>query len=171
MATQYKIAMSRLLAALFLILASPAMAQTVEGRASVIDGDTIDISGERIRFNGVDALESWQRCTAGGKEYRCGKEASFALDEWLAKSRPTRCEFVERDRYGRMVANCFRADGVSVADWLVRNGWALDWPRYSDGEFADAQAEARREGRGIWRGAFEQPCEVRAKRAKRKASC
>ena len=169
---QYKIAMSRLLVALFLILASPAMAQTVEGRASVIDGDTIDINGERIRFNGIDALESWQRCKdAAGKEYRCGKEAAFALDEWLAASRPTRCEFVERDRYGRMVANCFRADGASVADWLVRNGWALDWPRYSGGEFADAQAEARREGRGIWRGTFEQPCEARAKRAKRKASC
>lgn len=168
---QYKIAMSRLLVALFLILASPAMAQTVEGRASVIDGDTIDISGERIRFNGVDAPESWQRCTADGKEYRCGKEAAFALDEWLAASRPTRCEFVERDRYGRMVANCFRTDGASVADWLVRNGWALDWPRYSDGEFADAQSEARGARRGVWRGTFEQPCEARAKRAKRKASC
>lgn len=169
---QYKIAMSRLLAALLLILASPAMAQTVEGRASVIDGDTIEISGERIRFNGVDAPESWQRCKdAAGKEYHCGKEAAFALDEWLAASRPTRCEFVERDRYGRMVGNCFRADGASVAHWLVRNGWALDWPRYSDGEFADAQEEARGEGRGIWRGAFEQPCEARARRAKRKASC
>ena len=169
---QYKIAMSRLLAALFLILASPAMAQTVEGRASVIDGDTIDISGERIRFNGVDAPESWQRCKdADGKEYRCGKEAAFALDEWLAASRPTRCEFVERDRYGRMVGNCFRADGASVAVWLVRNGWALDWPRYSDGEFADAQAEAEASKAGIWRGTFEQPCEARALRAKRKASC
>lgn len=168
---QYKIAMSRLLAALFFILASPAMAQTVEGRASVIDGDTIEISGERIRFNGIDAPESWQRCTADGKEYRCGKEAVFALDEWLAASRPTRCKFVERDRYGRVVGDCFRADDASVADWLVRNGWALDWPRYSAGEFADAQDDARRNGRGIWRGAFELPCEARARRAKRKASC
>ena len=169
---QYKIAMSRLLAALFLILASPAMAQTVEGRASVIDGDTIDISGERIRFNGIDAPESWQRCKdMAGDEYRCGKSAAFALDEWLAASRPTRCEFVKRDRYGRMVGNCFRADGRSVADWLVRNGWALDWPRYSDGEFAEAQAEAEAGTVGIWRGTFDKPCEVRAKRAKRKASC
>lgn len=169
---QYKIAMTRLLAALLLILASPAMAQTVEGRASVIDGDTIEISGERIRLNGVDAPESWQHCAdEGGKEYRCGKDAAFALDDWLAAARPTRCEFVERDRYGRMVGDCFRADGASVADWLVRNGWALDWPRYSDGEFADAQDEARGAKRGVWRGAFEQPCEARARRAKRKASC
>jgi endonuclease YncB( thermonuclease family) len=168
---QYKIAMTRLLAALFLVLASPAMAQTIEGRASVIDGDTIEIHGERIRLNGVDAPESWQRCVADGKEYRCGKDAAFALDEWLAASRPTRCGFVERDRYGRMVGDCFRADGAAVGEWLVRSGWAVDWVRYSGGEFADAQDDARRNGRGIWRGAFEQPCEARAKRAKRKASC
>jgi len=155
----------------FLLFATPAFAADISGRASVVDGDTIEISGERIRLNGIDAPESWQRCTAGGKEYRCGKEAAFALDEWLAKSRPTRCEFVERDRYGRMVANCFRADGLSVADWLVRSGWALDWPRYSDGEFADAQAEAEASKAGIWRGTFDKPCEVRAKRAKRKAGC
>ena len=169
---QYKIAMTRLLAALIIIFATPAIAQTMEGRASVIDGDTIEISGERIRLNGVDAPESWQRCSdEGGKEYRCGKDAAFALDDWLAASRPTRCEFVERDRYGRMVGNCFRADGASVGEWLVRSGWAVDWVRYSGGEFADAQDDARRNGRGIWRGAFEQPCEARAKRAKRKASC
>jgi endonuclease YncB( thermonuclease family) len=163
--------MTRLLAAL-LLLASPAMAQTVEGRASVVDGDTIEISGQRIRLNGVDAPESWQRCAdAGGKEYRCGKDAAFALDDWLAASRPTRCEFVERDRYGRIVGDCFRADGISVGEWLVRNGWAVDWVRYSGGRFADAQEEASRAKTGIWRGAFELPCEARARKAKRRAGC
>lgn len=169
---QYKIAMTRLLAALIIIFATPAIAQTMEGRASVIDGDTIEISGERIRLNGVDAPESWQRCAdEGGKEYRCGKDSSFALDDWLAASRPTRCEFVERDRYGRMVGDCFRADGASVGEWLVRSGWAVDWVRYSGGRFADAQEEAIRAKRGVWRGAFDLPCEARARRAKRKASC
>lgn len=171
-AMQYKIAMTRLLVALFLVLSSPAMAQTIEGRASVIDGDTIEIRSERIRLNGIDAPESWQRCQDGaGKDYRCGKKAAFALDEWLAAARPTRCDFVDHDRYGRLVANCFRADGQSVAEWLVLRGWALDWPRYSEGAFAGAQEDARRNGRGIWRGAFERPCEARARRAKRKAGC
>lgn len=169
---QYKIAMTRLLAALIIIFATPVVAQTMEGRASVVDGDTIEISGERIRLNGVDAPESWQSCADGtGKEYRCGKDAAFALDDWLAASRPTRCEFVERDRYGRVVGDCFRADGSSVGEWLVRSGWAVDWVRYSGGRFSDAQEEASRAKRGIWRGAFELPCEARARRAKRKASC
>jgi len=158
--------------AVLLLLATPSLAQTIEGRASVIDGDTIEINGERIRFNGIDAPESWQRCKDGNdKEYRCGKEAAFALDDWLAVSRPTRCEFVERDRYKRFVGICFRADGREVNRWLVESGNAVDWPRYSGGLYADAQEEARREGRGIWRGTFEQPCAARAKRAKRKASC
>lgn len=46
----------------------------VIGRASVIDGDTIEIAGEKIRFNGIDAPESWQTCVdRAGAEYRCGK--------------------------------------------------------------------------------------------------
>lgn len=54
------------------------------------DGDTIEISGERIRLHGVDAPESWQTCEDGdGGIYRCGKGAAFALERFLAVSRPT----------------------------------------------------------------------------------
>lgn len=135
------------------------------GRASVIDGDTIEIAGERIRFNGVDAPESWQRCLdANGAEYRCGKVAADALDAFLAESRPTQCRELGRDRYKRAVAECFRADGVSVNAWLVRNGHALDWPRYSKGRYAGEQADAEREGLGMWQGQFMAPWEARAKR-------
>jgi endonuclease YncB( thermonuclease family) len=88
------------------------------GRASVIDGDTIEIAGEKIRFNGVDAPESWQICVGrSGAEYRCGKAAAEALDGFLAQSRPTRCDFIDRDRYGRFVGDCYRSDGTGVAAW------------------------------------------------------
>ncbi len=127
-----------------------ALAETVIiGRATVIDGDTIEIQGERIRLNGVDAPESAQLCHDGQQRpYRCGTIASEALDKFLAASRPTRCKFVERDRYGRFVGDCFGADGASVAAALVRSGWALDWPRYSKGEYADEQLTAKRERLG-----------------------
>ncbi len=63
------------------------------GRASVVDGDTIEISGTRIRLHGIDAPEKAQTCKdAGGKDYRCGQRAALALDEYLAQERPTRCE-------------------------------------------------------------------------------
>ncbi|TIW00755.1 MAG: thermonuclease family protein, partial [Mesorhizobium sp.] len=46
--------------------------QPIAGVASVIDGDTIEVHGQRIRFNGIDAPESKQYCDdAKGFEYPC----------------------------------------------------------------------------------------------------
>lgn len=135
----------------------------LRGRASVIDGDTIELLGQKVRFNGIDAPESAQQCEdAKGFRYQCGAKAATALDEFLAKSRPVRCEFVEWDQYGRYVGNCFRADGKSVAAWLVENGHALDWPKYSGGAYAAQQATAREAKRGIWIGTFQEPWAWRA---------
>lgn len=142
------------------------------GRASVIDGDTIEIAGERIRLHGVDAPESWQKCQNGdGGTYRCGKEAAAALDRFLAASRPARCELVDRDRYRRFVGVCFRADGVQVNRWLVASGYAVDWARYSGGSYATEEQVARSTRLGIWQGEFLRPCEARALRAKQAPAC
>lgn len=139
---------------------------TLMGRAVVIDGDTIQIHGERIRFNGVDAPESAQHCRDGaGKSYRCGAKSAAVLDDLLKTSSPTRCEFVERDRYGRFVGNCFRADGISVQELMVRGGWAMDWPRYSRGAYAGFQEAAKADKIGIWAGEFQSPWEWRAARS------
>lgn len=148
---------------------SDALSEPVVGRASVIDADTIEIHGERIRFNGIDAPETWQLCQdRSGKDYRCGQVAATALDDFLSRSRPTRGQFIERDRYGRFVGNCFRADGENVAAWLVRNGHALDWPRYSKKAYASDQADAERNRLGMWQGLFMPPWEARAERRKPK---
>lgn len=140
-----------------------AAGATLVGHASVIDGDTIEIHGERVRFNGIDAPESAQQCRdSAGKSYRCGSKSAAALDDLLKASSPTRCEFVERDRYGRFVGDCFRADGISVQEFLVRSGWAMDWPRYSNGAYATFQDAAKAERIGIWAGEFQPPWEWRA---------
>ena len=147
--------------------AAPSSARATSGallgRASVIDGDTIRVAGESVRFNGIDAPESRQTCTdERGSSYRCGAAAARALDEYLAASRPVRCNFLSRDQYGRVVGDCFRADGDNVAAWLVRNGHALDWPRFSKGRYASQQSAARRDKLGVWRGAFQNPWDWRA---------
>lgn len=135
----------------------------MQGRASVIDGDTVEIAGKRIRFNGIDAPESRQYCAdAKGFDYPCGRRAADALDAFLAASRPLHCSFVDRDRYGRLVGNCSRADGRSVQKWLVEEGLALDWPRYSHGSFAAEQVSAKAAHRGVWQGRFDQPWDWRA---------
>ena len=59
--------MPRLLAlALLALMDAPAALADTTGRASVIDGDTIEIRGERIRLNAIDAPESAQLCEAAG---------------------------------------------------------------------------------------------------------
>ncbi|WP_432418040.1 thermonuclease family protein [Agrobacterium tumefaciens] len=69
---------------------------------------------------------------------------------------------MDRDRYRRVVAECFRTDGANVNAWMVRNGHAVDWVRYSKGRYSGEQAEAKREALGVWSGQFEMPCAHRA---------
>ncbi|PJR10228.1 thermonuclease family protein [Sinorhizobium meliloti] len=158
--------------AVSVVAPSPRAAEAITGRATVIDGDTIEIGGERIRLHGVDAPESWQTCEDGdGSIYRCGQEAALALDRFLAASRPTHCAFVERDRYQRFVGLCSRADGREVNHWLIASGNAVDWEKYSSGAYADAQEAARSRGAGIWRGKFLLPCQARAVHARREPAC
>ncbi|MBZ9709826.1 excalibur calcium-binding domain-containing protein [Mesorhizobium sp. ESP7-2] len=138
----------------------------ITGIASVIDGDTIEIHGQRIRFNGTDAPESKQYCDdAKGFEYSCGRRSAEALDGFLAVSRPVQCTFVDWDRYHRFVGECRRADGASVAGWMVEHGQALDWPRYSHGAYAQQQATAEAAKIGVWAGKFQAPWEWRAEHA------
>ncbi|TKB94891.1 MAG: thermonuclease family protein, partial [Mesorhizobium sp.] len=66
------------------------------------------------------------------------------------------------DRYYRFVGDCRRADGASVAAWMVEHGHALDWPRYSHGAYSGQQATAEALKVGLWAGTFQAPWEWRA---------
>ena len=161
-----------IIAALLLSSAPASSSDTIAGRATAIDGDTIEIAGNRLRLHGVDAPESWQKCSDGdGGSYRCGKAAADELDRFLAASRPIRCAVIDRDRYQRLVGVCFRADGREVNRWLVESGNALDWARYSDGAYAAAERTARAANIGIWRGEFQLPCKARAERFGHTLAC
>lgn len=89
------------IAALLVAAAGVALAADVAGRASVIDGDTIEIHGQRIRLHGIDAPEGAQRCYRDEQLWPCGRRAAFALAHYIG-SRTVRCEPRERDRYGRI---------------------------------------------------------------------
>ncbi len=141
------------MAAILLTLTLPASAQTIEGRASVIDEDSIEVKGVEIRLEGIDAPEARQRCRRGGKRWRCGNEAAFALDRFL-RGKIVSCVPLTTDRYGRTVANC-RA-GEDVGAWMVRNGWALAYRKYSRAYVGD-ERKARAAGAGIWAGDFIAP--------------
>jgi len=136
--------------------------QPIVGRASVIDGDTIEIRGQRIRLFGIDAPEVGQACTdAKGASYRCGQRAAQALDYRISDS-PVTCEPRAKDRYGRVVALC-RAFGEDLSAWMVGLGWALAYREYSS-QYVPAEEVAQRRKAGMWTGRFEAPWEWRAER-------
>ena len=120
-----------------LLVSLPAIA----GDVRIVDGDTIELHGVRVRLAGIDAPESGTAC---------GPTATAAL-AGLVGGGPVVCAPIGVDRYGRLVARC-RAGGVDLATAMVAAGWARDWPAYSGGAYAAAEAAARAAGRGIWGG-------------------
>ena len=124
------------------VSSSAAAQDRIVGVASVIDGDTIEIHGQRIRLFGIDAPESSQLCERPtGARWRCGQQASFALADRIGRA-TVRCDPRDLDRYGRVVAVCFRGN-EDLNRWMVANGWAVSVRRYSLDYVAD-EAAARR---------------------------
>ncbi len=139
--------------------------QDIVGVASVIDGDTIEIHGQRIRLHGIDTPESRQLCVRpNGERWRCGQQASLALADQIGRA-TVRCKPRNIDRYRRVVAVCFKGN-EDLNRWMVANGWAVAYRRYSVDYVADEDA-ARRKRLNMWSGAFEMPWDWRTQRQNR----
>jgi endonuclease YncB( thermonuclease family) len=150
-------AIMRAIALVLALIATPALAD-VAGVVSVIDGDTLEIHGQRIRLHGIDAPESRQLCRLDGKPWQCGKDAANALADKIAR-RPVTCDDLGRDRYKRIIARCTVA-GEDLEKWMVLQGLALAYRRYSL-DYVDDEADAQTARRGIWAGEFVKPWEWR----------
>lgn len=142
----------------YMAIALPSHAEGLVGQASVIDGDTLEIHGQRIRLFGIDAVESRQRCNRDGQAWNCGKESAFALADRIGRS-AIDCRGRERDRYGRLVAVCFKG-AEDLNRWMVEQGWAVAYRRYSV-DYVAAEEAARAARRGLWSSTFEMPWEWR----------
>ena len=139
-----------------LLLVAPVHAEMISGVAKVTDGDTIRIANERVRLHGIDAPELQQKCgTEAGELYQCGQTASEKLRETIG-NQPVDCQFLERDRYNRIIGTCFNATGKNIQSWMVEEGWAVAYRRYST-RYVEEETAAREARRGIWRGSFTMP--------------
>lgn len=142
----------------FLFASWPVHAD-VSGSLTVTDGDTLKMNnGVSIRLNGIDAPESGQNCYENSKAWRCGQSATRALKDRI-KGSAISCKEVDRDRYGRIVADCW-VGNTNLNAWLVSEGWALAYRRYSMA-YVDEEALAKASGKGIWRGEFVKPWDWR----------
>jgi len=136
--------------------------QTIAGPARVIDGDTLDVAGQRIRLEGIDAPETGQICTtATGASWSCGLAAAAALRK-MTEAKDVACDSRGTDKYGRMLAVCYE-DGAEINAELVRGGFAWAFIRYSQ-DYVFAEGEARAARAGIWQGPAQPAWDYRRQR-------
>jgi endonuclease YncB( thermonuclease family) len=137
----------------------PTPARQIVGAARVLDGDTIEIDGKRIRLHGIDTAEDGQSCgLADGGAWDCAEAATARLRA-LTAGRTMTCDAVDRDRYGRIVAGC-RVGDTDVQEVLTREGLAWAYRQYSRA-YVPAEEAAQAERRGIWQGPATPPWEWR----------
>lgn len=144
-----------------LVLAFPvaAAAQAVSGPASVIDGDSLTVSGVEVRLFGIDAPEGKQTCEREGKAWACGEAAAQQLRD-LVDGKPVYCRGQGKDTYGRVLAVC-SAGYDELNKTMVEQGWATAFRKYSDAYVAP-ETRARQARIGIWTSTFVSPEDYRA---------
>ena len=131
----------------------------------VVDGDTIVLNGEKIRFSGIDAPESnyrgkEQTCLINETIIHCGKLSKEFLIKKIGTNKVTCKREKEPDRYNRILAECF-VNGESLSKILVKNGYAFDFVRYSKKKYSEDQEYAKTNKLGLWSMKFEFPWDWR----------
>ena len=151
---------------IILILTTNLLAEEIIGISKVIDGDTIHINNFKIRLEGIDAPEMRQKCkkeflkissTIGFifyKDYNCGEVSKKKLKDKIKESE-IKCISSSKDRYKRFLATCYK-DKINLNKWMVRNGNAVAYKRYSK-DYVRDEAYAKENKLGVWEGSFMMP--------------
>ena len=124
----------------------------------VVDGDTIVLNGEKIRFSGIDTPELKQTCMNGDEKVFCGKTAKMLLIKKIGNETPE-CISEGKDAYKRTLAECF-VNGESLSSYLVRSGYAFAYRKYSK-KFIKDEEFAKENKLGMWAMTFQYPWDFR----------
>ena len=120
----------------------------------IIDGDTIILNGKKVRFLGIDAPEIKQTCIQNDQKVECGVFAKMLLVKKIGNDIP-KCISEGKDVYKRTLAECF-INGESLSKFLVRNGYAFAYRKYSK-KFIKDEVFAKNNKIGMWSMTFEYP--------------
>ena len=137
-----------------LLFSDPSLANNLK----VIDGDTIVLNGEKIRFSGIDTPELKQTCLKDNEEVGCGMFAKMLLVKKIGNNKPV-CIGKEKDFYKRTLAECF-VNGESLSKFLVRSGYAFAYRKYST-KFIEDENYAKTKKLGMWSMTFQYPWDFR----------
>lgn len=96
--------------------------------ARVVDGDTLYLEGvaTRIRLWGVDAPEREEP----------GFDEATQMLAGLVTGETLSCEHVDTDRYLRIVARCYFADGRDLSEAMIESGAATEYLRFTQGYYS-----------------------------------
>ena len=137
-----------------LLFSDPSLANNLK----VIDGDTIVLNGEKIRFSGIDTPELKQTCLKDNEKVGCGMLAKKLLVNKIGNNTPI-CIGKKKDFYKRTLAECF-VNGESLSKFLVRSGYAFAYRKYST-KFVEDEDFAKTNKLGMWSMTFKYPWDFR----------
>ena len=126
----------------------------------IVDGDTIVLNGEKIRFSGIDTPELKQTCLHNNEIVDCGMSAKILLIKKIGNKTPE-CISEGKDVYNRTLAECF-INGKSLSKFLVRSGYAFAYRKYSK-KFIDDEDFAKANKNGMWAMKFKYPWGFRSR--------
>jgi endonuclease YncB( thermonuclease family) len=129
----------------------------ISGRPRVVDGDSLELNGEKIRLIGIDAPELQQKCEKNGQSWGCGRASTSALRKMIS-SQKVDCKGTEFDRHQRLLATCF-VNELNLNKNMIMKGWAVSYGSAYKAE----ERQAKREKTGIWQGTFDWPSDWRRK--------
>ena len=132
-------------------------AKEIYGNARIIDGDSVEINNEEIRFLGIDAFEKKQKCyRKDGTKYNCGEISTSTLHTIISEQ-PIRCVTKKKDHYKRWLATCYIGT-LDINENMVLYGNAFS---YMSKKYKTAENEAKKIKAGAWNGEFIFPWEWR----------
>ena len=124
----------------------------------IVDGDTIVLNKEKIRFSGIDTPELKQTCLIDDLKVACGISAKILLVKKIGNAIPE-CISEGKDAYKRTLAECF-VNGESLSKFLVRSGYAFAYRKYSK-KFIKDEEFAKKNKLGMWAMTFQYPWDYR----------